>query len=644
MSVHDRRKASKSPNRVRSPSRRRMKKQVRIKETKHINKSLFFLTQVISMLSKSSSSKHIPYRNSTLTKILKSSLGGNSKTTVILCLSPCLSQIEQTLSTLRFGISAKRVQNRVVRNEYLHFDGDNYEKVLRDYQEKLRFLEIQKTKEKKLREEMGVELKSIKKEKMELVEKLLHLGKREAKPSNLGPTAPQYTPKGPNSDIKTDQKYKNVLVSGVGLIRKLESNKKPQHLFFTKKKQDMPSTEEYIKKRTVLLNKTIEELQCSLNKKTSEILDMRIRLNQTQKKAQVMESELKMSTNEKDKILSFVSTILGKRKSQIRYLDDNLLRSLAGRLKAARNHFESESKRRSWVRRTANELKSQFNGIDLTAVESLQLGKRSLGDNRVFDSLDNLVDFKSKKKIKALLVQSEDELSQGCVDGREMEIEEEVNDDIDLLNPDMKFNLEGFTSEEKSTRSGRGSQGHSLSYNRASYSASSQESIPSIQIISPERQGSEYSMSGKGVEQSSRNVFIKKFSVTKKLDFDIFNSQNKENCHKQRRFESPSFKNPKSESFKPVIIQNPTQKSGLNFSFNRGFDVIKGESINIRSCFDEALKEKKLKSNEKEITDVKRKIIDLLSPSLPCKTKPGPEHGQQGQDLISEKSQFLIKK
>lgn len=66
---------------------------------------------------KSEGSKgHIPYRNSPLTKILRGSLGGNSRTLVVLCINPTLSHIDQTLSTLRFGLSAKKIENNVSAN------------------------------------------------------------------------------------------------------------------------------------------------------------------------------------------------------------------------------------------------------------------------------------------------------------------------------------------------------------------------------------------------------------------------------------------------------------------------------------------------------------------------------------------------
>ena len=74
----------------------------RVKEGQYINKSLFFLTQVISLKAEGKRD-HIPYRNSSLTKILRTSLGGNSRTAIVLCATPTVTQYEQTLSTLRFG-------------------------------------------------------------------------------------------------------------------------------------------------------------------------------------------------------------------------------------------------------------------------------------------------------------------------------------------------------------------------------------------------------------------------------------------------------------------------------------------------------------------------------------------------------------
>ncbi|XP_024967301.1 kinesin-like protein NACK2 [Cynara cardunculus var. scolymus] len=83
----------------------------RLKEGSHINRSLLTLTTVIRKLSGGKKTGHIPYRDSKLTRILQSSLGGNARTAIICTLSPALSHVEQSRNTLCFATSAKEVTN-----------------------------------------------------------------------------------------------------------------------------------------------------------------------------------------------------------------------------------------------------------------------------------------------------------------------------------------------------------------------------------------------------------------------------------------------------------------------------------------------------------------------------------------------------
>lgn len=94
----------------------------RLKESVLINKSLLTLGKVITQLAeydyvKTSSSSYIPYRESVLTWLLKESLGGNSKTTMIATISPANIHQEETLTTLRYAATARRVVNIVKINE-----------------------------------------------------------------------------------------------------------------------------------------------------------------------------------------------------------------------------------------------------------------------------------------------------------------------------------------------------------------------------------------------------------------------------------------------------------------------------------------------------------------------------------------------
>lgn len=89
-----------------------------LEEAKKINSSLSALGNVINSLT-DGKSRHIPYRNSKLTRILQESLGGNSRTTLIINCSPAESNCLETLSTLRFGSRAKRITNSVHINSEL---------------------------------------------------------------------------------------------------------------------------------------------------------------------------------------------------------------------------------------------------------------------------------------------------------------------------------------------------------------------------------------------------------------------------------------------------------------------------------------------------------------------------------------------
>lgn len=89
-----------------------------LEEAKKINKSLSALGMVINALTDGKSS-HVPYRDSKLTRILQESLGGNSRTTLIVNCSPSSYNDVETLGTLRFGTRAKSIKNKAKVNAEL---------------------------------------------------------------------------------------------------------------------------------------------------------------------------------------------------------------------------------------------------------------------------------------------------------------------------------------------------------------------------------------------------------------------------------------------------------------------------------------------------------------------------------------------
>ena len=132
-----------------------------LQESIKINKSLSALGNVINALTDTKERKHIPYRDSKLTRLLEDSLGGNCKTTMIATISPAQCSFNESLSTLNFARRAKNIKNRPVINEDIDHNG-----LIHQYENEL----------KKIRKELEEKNKII-----ELNEEILKLKNREEK-------------------------------------------------------------------------------------------------------------------------------------------------------------------------------------------------------------------------------------------------------------------------------------------------------------------------------------------------------------------------------------------------------------------------------------------------------------------------------
>jgi len=108
----------------------------RLKEATKINLSLSALGNVISALV-DGKSRHIPYRDSKLTRLLQDSLGGNTKTVMIANVGPADYNFDETVSTLRYANRAKNIKNKPKINE------DAKDAMLREFQEEIARLKAQ---------------------------------------------------------------------------------------------------------------------------------------------------------------------------------------------------------------------------------------------------------------------------------------------------------------------------------------------------------------------------------------------------------------------------------------------------------------------------------------------------------------------
>ncbi|XP_070776383.1 kinesin-like protein KIF15 [Enoplosus armatus] len=166
----------------------------RLKEASSINRSLMCLGQVIMALVDVSNGKnrHICYRDSKLTFLLRDSLGGNAKTYIIANVHPGSKCFGETLSTLQFAQRAKLIKNKAIINE--------------DTQGNVRQLQAEV---KKLKEQLAQALAS----------QAVDYGR------DIAPGGPEL-PMGPSIEIQRDISYKAKFMAAVRLWRKREEEKR----------------------------------------------------------------------------------------------------------------------------------------------------------------------------------------------------------------------------------------------------------------------------------------------------------------------------------------------------------------------------------------------------------------------------------
>jgi len=90
---------------------------IRLQEGANINRSLLALGNCINILSDSNKKgAFVPYRDSKLTRLLKDSLGGNTRTIMLACISPASIAYEETVNTLNYASRARKIKKKVMSN------------------------------------------------------------------------------------------------------------------------------------------------------------------------------------------------------------------------------------------------------------------------------------------------------------------------------------------------------------------------------------------------------------------------------------------------------------------------------------------------------------------------------------------------
>ncbi|XP_060537450.1 kinesin-like protein KIF3A [Cylas formicarius] len=243
----------------------------RLREASSINQSLSVLGSVISALV-DGKQKHIPYRNSKLTRLLQDSLGGNSKTSMIAMLSPAEIDYEESMCTLRYAARVKHIKNHAKINVEEKGLIEGFEQEIAELQAKLSSISLkaQRSKKKEKSSEMNLEkakkveeeIENTEKEKKELEERMAQIQKKII----VG---------GENLLEKAQEQEFLILTSGEEIENLARSHQQLKEQLDKKAEEKIDIEEKYssLQEEDVGVTKKIKKVQAMLKEEKEEMAD-----------------------------------------------------------------------------------------------------------------------------------------------------------------------------------------------------------------------------------------------------------------------------------------------------------------------------------------------------------------------------------
>ena len=277
---------------------------MRLEEAKKINLSLLALGNVISALSESKT-KHISYRDSKLTRLLQDSIGGNSKTSLIVTVSPSTYNTEETISSLLFASRAMKVQNKPIVNKTV-----DYQALCIKLQEDLDKLNDDYGKLKIEYEKAVTELESIKKGA-----KYLEIRKSINSPDGEG-----IVQTSESSNTSANASKSNSNVSNEKINKTNEDIKKLKLDFKKKMKKLEEFYENLIKTKTEEFENILKKVDSITYEKENQIDQLNSQVSELNKTIKSQKTDIEDLTKEKDDLQKSVidlSTQLQEQKELI---------------------------------------------------------------------------------------------------------------------------------------------------------------------------------------------------------------------------------------------------------------------------------------------------------------------------------------
>ncbi|WJX11811.1 Kinesin-like protein KIN-5B, variant 2 [Trifolium repens] len=403
----------------------------RAREAGEINKSLLTLGRVINALVEHS--PHVPYRDSKLTRILRDSLGGKTKTCIIATISPSAYCLEETLSTLDYASRAKNIKNKPEANQ----------KVSKAVLLKDLYIEIERMKEdvRAAREKNGVYIsherfakeeaeKKERNEKIEQLENDLNLSQNQVdKFRELYMTEQEH-----KLDLESELKdCKGNLEKTNNILHDLQEN---YRLVVSKLKEKECSISKLLKSENALIERA-KEMCTDLQSASDDINLLSSKLDHKEKmEAENQKIILNFSSLLNGGLKDLHATIIGsisQQQKQLRCMEDHVYSHLTSKSDAAQALESRINKMRETYTSGVGILKELENTLHLKASSDMEQIQNSVSSqalavekflatavleaNDVIDSIHNSLD-EQKQLVAFSIRQQEEGLQQSMISAR----------------------------------------------------------------------------------------------------------------------------------------------------------------------------------------------------------------------------------
>ncbi|CAO2839605.1 unnamed protein product [Amaranthus hypochondriacus] len=371
-------------------------REARAREAGEINKSLLTLGRVINALVDHSA--HVPYRDSKLTRLLRDSLGGKTKTCIIATISPSLHCLEETLSTLDYAYRAKNIKNKPEVNKKLSktvFLKDLYMEIERMKQD------IRAARDKNgvyIAQERLIQDEAEKKGRTDRIEQLemeLELSRKDVRKYHDMYISVQEE----KVDIEAElQDCKKTLESTSKVLQELE---KKQELSISQLQQK-ESIISKLKNSESSLVKHTKELCCALENASEDMAVLRKRIDdKDEMEAQNHKLVLRFGSQLDKSLQNLHKTILGSvslQQDQLRCMEEHLCSFLTSKDDATK-HLESIVQKIETIHTSTIEASREFNGV---------LQRQALGDLECINSSISRQTVDMEKLLDSWMVEAKD--------------------------------------------------------------------------------------------------------------------------------------------------------------------------------------------------------------------------------------------